>query len=161
MRVFPRKGAPPMRGAHPKALSYGAERHNFNFVYMEPLEWIALISGILGLLGVGVDVWQTNKANKRQEEHDEAMAALNHRYREEEAISSFNRELGFNQFEDASKKMVQAGLSPSLMYGGSNMATNVPSVSSVGSSQGAGNVGRHVSVSDFLGKLDPFEYSSH
>ena len=37
---------------------------------MEPLEWIAIIGGILSAIGVGVDAWQTNKANKQQAEHD-------------------------------------------------------------------------------------------
>lgn len=127
---------------------------------MEPLEWIALIGGILSLFGVGVDIWQTNKANKQQMEHDQAMAALNHRYREEEAQTSFEREANFNQFADANAKMIQAGISPSLMYGGTNMASPTPSVSSVGSSQGAGNVGKKFNISDFLGKLDPGEYAS-
>lgn len=126
---------------------------------MEPLEWIAAIGGILSLLGIGADLWQTNKANKRQIEHDEAMAALNHRYREEEAVSSFEREATFNQFSSDIQKMQSAGLSPALMYGQMSGASTSPSVSSVGSSQSAGNVGRSVNVSDFLGKLDPAEYA--
>lgn len=125
---------------------------------MEPLEWIALIGGLLSLAGVGVNAWQTDKANKRQAEHDEAMAALNHRYREEEAASSFEREAAFNQFGSDVQKMQSAGLSPALMYGQMSGASTSPSVSSVGSSQSAGNVGRTFNVSDFLGKLDPAEY---
>ena len=143
---------------HLKASSYGAERHNFkNVVFMEPMEWIALIGGILSLLGVGTEIWQTNKANKQQREHDEAMAALNHRYREEEAISSMEREANYNQYEIEKNKMLEAGFSPSLMYG--QMQTAVPNISSVGSSQGAGNVGRMADFSKFFGKLDPAEYS--
>lgn len=125
---------------------------------MEPLEWIAIIGGILSALGIGADLIQTNKANKKQMEHDEAMAALNHRYREEEALTSFEREANFNQYESDVKKMTSAGLSPALMYGQMSGASTSPSVSSVGSSQSAGNVGRTASVSNFLGKLDPAEY---
>lgn len=125
---------------------------------MEPMEWIALIGGILSLCGIGVDIWQTNKANKQQEEHDLAMAALNHKYREEEALTSFEREANFNQYSADYNKMLEANISPSLMYGG--IQPSAPSVSSVGSSQSAGNVGRKMNVSDFLGKLDPAEYSS-
>ena len=124
---------------------------------MEPLEWIALIGGVLSLLGVSVDAWQTHKANKEQKEHDKAMAALNHRYREQEAASSFEREATFNQFASDETKMREAGLSPALMYG-QYSGNSTPQISSVGSSQGAGNVGRHVSASDFLGKLDPANY---
>ena len=125
---------------------------------MEPLEWIALIGGILSLAGIGIDAWQTDKANKRQEEHDKAMADLNHRYREEEALTSFEREANFNQYSADYNKMLEANVSPSLMYGG--ISSSAPSVSSVGSSQSAGNVGRKMNVSDFLGKLDPGEYAS-
>ena len=126
---------------------------------MEPLEWIAIIGGILSAIGVGVDAWQTNKANKQQAEHDEAMAALNHRYREEEAATSFEREATFNKFSSDMQKMQSAGLSPALMYGQMSGASTSPSVSSVGSSQSAGNVGRYMNVSDFLGKIDPAEYA--
>ena len=96
---------------------------------MEPLEWIALIGGVLSLLGVGVDAWQTNKANKEQKEHDLAMAALNHRYREQEAQSSFEREATFNQFASDETKMREAGLSPALMYG-QYSGNSTPQVSS-------------------------------
>ena len=124
---------------------------------MEPLEWIALIGGVLSLLGIGVDYTQTKKANERQMEHDKAMAELNHRYREQEALSSFEREATFNQFASDETKMREAGLSPALMYG-QYAGNSTPQVSSVGSSQSAGNVGRSISASDFLGKLDPAEY---
>lgn len=111
------------------------------------------------MLGIGADIYNTNKSNKQQREHDEAMAALNHRYREEEAESSFAREVNFNQYEADVQKMQEAGISPSLMYGGS-ISPAVPSISSVGSSQGAGNVGKKPDISSFLGKLDPLEYGS-
>lgn len=126
---------------------------------MEPMEWIALIGGILSLFGMASDYFQTRKANKMQMEHDEAMAALNHRYREEEAISSQQREVSLNEFQIAKDKMLSAGISPSLMYGGGFSPTSIQS-SSVGSSQSAGNVGRTPNISDFLGKLDPLEYTS-
>lgn len=122
------------------------------------MEWIAIIGGILSLLGIGTNIYQTNKANKEQREHDEAMAALNHRYREEEAISSLERTANYNQYQIEADKMMQAGFSPSLMYGQAQQA--VPSVSSVGSSQGASNVGRVPDLNKFFGKLDPLEYSS-
>lgn len=125
---------------------------------MEPMEWIALIGGILSLLGVGTNIYQTNKANKEQREHDEAMAALNHRYREEEAISSLERQANYNQYQIESDKMMEAGFSPSLMYGQAQQA--VPNISSVGSSQGSSNVGRVPDISGFLGKLDPMEYTA-
>ena len=125
---------------------------------MEPMEWIALIGGILSLLGIGTNIWQTNKANKEQREHDEAMAALNHRYREEEAISSLERQANYNQYQIESDKMMEAGFSPSLMYGQAQQA--VPNISSVGSSQGSSNVGRVPDISGFLGKLDPMEYTA-
>lgn len=122
------------------------------------MEWIAIIGGLLSILGIGVNWWQTDKANKEQREHDEAMAALNHRYREEEAISSLERQANYNQYQIESDKMMQAGFSPSLMYGQAQQA--VPSISSVGSSQGASNVGRVPDLNKFFGKLDPLEYSS-
>lgn len=125
---------------------------------MEPLEWIALIGGIISLLGGGYSIYANEKANKKQREHDEAMAALNHRYRELEAQTSFEREANFNQFQSDIDKMTQAGLSPALMYGG-NVGSAAPSVSSVGSSQSAGNVGRVPDLSSFFGKFDPAEYS--
>jgi len=117
-----------------------------------------IVSAILSAIGYGVNAYQTKKANERQIEHDQAMAALNHRYREEEAVSSFEREATFNQFASDTQKMQEAGLSPALMYGGS-VGSSAPSVSSVGSSQSAGNVGRSVNMSDFFGKLDPAEYT--
>lgn len=110
------------------------------------------------MLGIGADIWNTNRTNKQQQEHDEAMAALNHRYREEEAQTSFERQVNFNQYESDVQKMVNAGISPSLMYGGS-VSPAVPSISSVGSSQGAGSM-KKPNISDFLGKLDPLEYGS-
>lgn len=126
---------------------------------MEAVGIIALIFSIL-LSGYGIieDARQTKKAREFQAEHDEAMAALNHRYREEEAISSQEREANYNQYEIEKNKMLSAGFSPSLMYGGSLPATS--SISSVGSSQGSGNVGIKPDFSKFLGKLDPAEYSS-
>lgn len=117
-----------------------------------------IVSAILSAIGYGVNAWQTKKANQRQIEHDQAMAALNHKYREEEAATSFEREATFNQFASDTQKMQEAGLSPALMYGGS-VGSSAPSVSSVGSSQSAGNVGRSVNMSDFFGKLDPAEYT--
>lgn len=117
-----------------------------------------IISAILSAIGYAVNAAQTNKANKAQMEHDQAMAALNHRYREEEAATSFEREATFNQYASDVQKMQEAGLSPALMYGGS-VGSSAPSVSSVGSSQSAGNVGRSVNMSDFFGKLDPAEYT--
>lgn len=124
---------------------------------MEPIEWIALIGGVLSLLGIGTNIWQNEKANKAQKEHDMAMAALNHKYREQEAASSFEREATFNQFAADETKMREAGLSPALMYG-QYSGNSTPQVSSVGSSQSAGNVGRTLNASDFLGKLDPANY---
>lgn len=122
------------------------------------MEWIYGIGALLSLLGVGLNLWQTNKANKQQQEHDEAMAALNHRYREEEASTSFEREATFNQFSSDMQKMQDAGLSPALMYG-SYSGNSTPQVSSVGSSQSAGSVNKTTNFSDFLGKLDPAEYA--
>lgn len=117
-----------------------------------------ILSAVLGATGIGINAYQNKKANERQQEHDLAMAALNHRYREEEAASSFEREATFNQFAADTQKMQEAGLSPALMYGGS-VGSSAPSVSSVGSSQSAGNVGRSLNASDFFGRLDPAEYA--
>lgn len=117
-----------------------------------------ILSAVLGAAGIGINAYQTKKANQAQREHDEAMAALNHRYREEEAASSFEREATFNQFASDTEKLRTAGLSPALMYG-QYSGNSTPQVSSVGSSQSAGNVGRTFNASDFLGKLDPAEYT--
>lgn len=125
---------------------------------MSELAIFGIISGILSALGIGINAYQTKKANERQEEHDLAMAALNHRYREEEAASSFEREATFNQFSSDAQKMREAGLSPALMYG-QYSGNSTPQVSSVGSSQSAGNVGRTINASDFFGRLDPSEYA--
>lgn len=117
-----------------------------------------ILSAVLGAAGLAINSRQTKKANQAQMEHDQAMAALNHRYREQEAATSFEREATFNQFGSDVQKMQSAGLSPALMYGQS-MGSSVPSVSSVGSSQSAGNVGKTFNASDFFGKLDPSEYA--
>lgn len=117
-----------------------------------------ILSAVLGAAGIGINAYQNKKANQAQKEHDLAMAALNHRYREQEAATSFEREATFNQFAADETKMREAGVNPALMYGQS-MATSTPQVSSVGSSQSAGNVGRSLNASDFLGRLDPAEYA--
>ena len=81
------------------------------------------------------------------------MAALNHRYREEEAASSFEREATFNQFAADEEKMRVAGLSPALMYG-QYSGNSTPQVSCWFFS--AGNVGEFFR---FSWKLDPAEYT--
>lgn len=127
------------------------------------MEWYAigalLVSILSSVIGTIYNARQTKKANEAQQEHDQAMAALNHRYREEEALTSFEREANYNQYEADVNKMEMAGLSPALMYGGS-VGNSTPQISSVGSSQSAGNVGRTPNMSDFFGKLDPSEYAS-
>lgn len=123
------------------------------------MEWIgALISGLMSILGIGLTARATKKANEAQAAHDQAMAALNSKYREQEAATSFEREATFNQFATDMQKMQAAGLSPALMYG-NGMQNTTPQISSVGSSQSAGNVGRSINASDFFGKLDPAEYT--
>ena len=118
-----------------------------------------LASVIMSGIGMAINARQTRKANEAQAEHDQAMAALNHRYREEEAATSFEREASFNQYATDVQKMQEAGLSPALMYG-NGMSNTTPQISSVGSSQSAGNVGKTFNASDFFGKLDPSEYAS-
>lgn len=122
------------------------------------MEWVAGIGALLSLFVMIADAINSQNAVKRQEEHDKAMAELNHRYREEEAVSSLERQANYNQYEIEKDKMLGAGFSPSLMYG--NMQTAVPNISSVGSSQGAGNVTKTPDLSKFFGKFDPAEYSS-
>lgn len=117
-----------------------------------------LASVIMSGIGMAINAHQTRKANEAQAEHDQAMAALNHRYREDEAATSFEREATFNQYSTDVNKMQEAGLNPALMYGGS-IGNSTPQISSVGSSQGAGNVGKTINASDFFGKLDPAEYT--
>lgn len=119
---------------------------------------MAIVGVFLSLLNAQREINESHSANIRQMEHDKAMAELNHRYREEEAISSMEREANYNQYEIEKNKMLSAGFSPSLMYG--NMQASVPSISSVGSNQGAGNVSKTPDLSKFFGKLDPAEYSS-
>lgn len=126
------------------------------------MEWYAIAaliaSVVASVAGTVYNAKQTKKANEAQAEHDQAMAALNHRYREEEAATSFEREASYNQYEADVNKMEMAGLSPALMYGGS-VGNSTPQISSVGSSQGSGSVNKTPNMSDFFGKLDPAEYA--
>ena len=105
-----------------------------------------LVNGIMGLFG------GSNKAEKRQYEHEKEMMALQNKYNIQAAAQSmeyaktmnqinfeqqnqmFEKQAEWNSAKSQKERLQEAGLNPALMYG-----IGVESGSSVGSGGGAGS----------------------
>lgn len=88
---------------------------------MDPVTIALLVASIVASLGgTAASIYSSNKAAKRQEEHDRDMALLGQQIEDEQFAK---QNIDFNNWATEKSHMVQAGINPALMYGGMSPTT--------------------------------------